>query len=460
MPSAPSVPPLALEGPNPWLELLTYLSQLASGGNAPAEDALINGQVLQWGPQMPTATMPPLGGQQTAADQALYRVMQQYVGGNSDLLPSLLNGNISIGTGPNGEHQTLYDALQRGEITDPSLKQFATHSLNNANLQDLPTPWYANEFVIGAIPVAVGGGWMAAAGAAPAEAGGVGAASAFTPAEIEAGGIGAAGIGTAEGGAALGPSALASFSPEDVAALQSLSAPGASAAPGEVLVGGAPDLAGGATLTADSGAGGPSLATLLKGASTVGTVGSAISKVAGDTGGGTSTLAGGSPELQALYDQLATLALGSQQPRTDTIIEGYNQATKLANASPQTLISSLRGNINALRGTLQQSFEAASRSLGPGGGRQIEREQGKALATAGGNLQGMFQNAIGGGNTAVLQLLQGLRPGAMTSLPQPVTTTNPADFSGLSNLVMGAGDLYRNRNNLPTWLGGGGGTTR
>lgn len=137
--------------------------------------------------------------QPTQADHELYALLQQAYEGNPDaVLPELQSGNIRVGG------QTIWDALQTGQLTDPGLRAYATNVTANQGRTDQFSFLGDNLFPALALFGAAAGG----AALYPALAGTTAGAGAGTAAalgnvygvELAAGGTLAAGAGTSAGG--------------------------------------------------------------------------------------------------------------------------------------------------------------------------------------------------------------------------------------------------------------------
>ena len=301
---------------------------------------------------------------------------------------------------------------------------------------------FSNEFFL-ALAAIAGGAGLASLTAAPAAggagAGTAGAAGAGTLATE--GGLTATAAEIAAGGGGLGAGATSGIVGGSGGAASALGGAAGAGGAGGVSAGG---FGAGSVATTGTGILGTGLtgAQLLKLAPLAATGISAL-VTAADGGGGGGGSTGTSAENEALFERLRQLAAGSIGERLPGILETKRELTERANASPSALLDDLRDQIGTLRGQLQQRFQAAGKSLGPSGGRQSEREQGKLLASAGGQLQKMFSDSIAPAGANLTNFLSSVRPGLMTALPQPIVTQSNPDFSSLATGVKGAGQLYR-----------------
>ena|SRR5215510_12388604 len=159
-----------------------------------------------------------------------------------------------------------------------------------------------------------------------------------------------------------------------------------------------------------------------------------------------------------IFQRLRNLAIDKTDQRQQQFQEAATTANRRISGSPIELLSGLHGQIRGLREQLTQRYQAASRSLGPAGGRQIEAAQGEALGQAGSQLQSMFQQYLAGGTTGLSQLLQGLQPALGKQVPQPYTveTQQPPNYDWLKELVQSLGYAYQTYRGAPS---GGGATT-
>jgi hypothetical protein len=404
--------------------------------------------------------LPDLAPNATPADQALYAQLQALYA-NPDLGPQFLDqvrfGSLAPGRLPAGQR-----------YTDPNLLTFLQAQNTNANLTDQFSPW-GDEFFTALAGLGLATGAAGAYGgfaAAPAAEG----VSAGAAAGLEGEGAlfgSTLGPATTVGGEVLASPLPATFGAESVAGATgdagSFAGPvveGAGGAAGPaVSVGGSgaldlAPLAAGPSLAPAAGSFAPEAAStgilgtgltaaqLVKLAPLVATAGSALATAVGGSGSGTTT-GGGDPANEALFERLRQLAAGSIPERLPGIIDTQRALTERANASPQDLMSDLRGQIQALRGQLQQRFHAAGTAMGPQGGRQAEKAQGQVLASAGNQLGDWVKQATAPAGTNLTNFLSGVRPAVSTALPQPVTTVLPPDFSSVATGIKGAGQLYR-----------------
>ncbi len=178
----------------------------------PILDAINSGQPL---PELtPTAT---------AADRDLYRYIQ-----DPDALPALFNGNLWVGDAPNQNYpqggiygQSIYDAYETGQITDPNLQLYIQQQLNNVNRKDQYSP-FGDQFTTALLGLGLAVGGAGAYGGLAAGGGG-----------------GAVGAGAATG--AVGSAGAGASTPLLAAATPEFTAPFA----GTVLEGLAPDVLAG-----------------------------------------------------------------------------------------------------------------------------------------------------------------------------------------------------------------------
>jgi hypothetical protein len=122
-------------------------------------------------------------------------------------------------------------------------------------------------------------------------------------------------------------------------------------------------------------------------------------------------------ELYELYSKEAVKSIGQRQSFIDQNL-AFNR--RLAAGSPQELQRQLGGQLDQIRGTLNNTFSSISRRLGPSGGGQIERENRNAVAGANTQLR---QTLAGGqlqGVANLSSLLNNFRPTQATQLPTPI----------------------------------------
>mgnify|MGYP001594935358 CR=1 FL=1 len=144
---------------------------------------------------------------------------------------------------------------------------------------------------------------------------------------------------------------------------------------------------------------------------------------------------------EAIYQLLRQLAERSAPQRQGLAVQGLNEWTARANASPTALLRSLTPQIRQIREQLQQAFTGVSRRLGPAGGAQIRRGEQEALGGAGGALSRLLAGGTQAGTTGLVQFLRALRPALLTQLPQLVSQESPGDFTSTGHALAAATGL-------------------
>lgn len=420
------------------------------------------GDALYWSPQDPTFNglgyavpprpdLPALAGNATESDRRLYAMIQQLyqslvAGGSNDELGQALVSDAGFGI----------DNASRSPHTDPNILDFLTQQTSNAKLKDYFSP-FGDELFPVLLGLGLVGGGAAAAGGFGAEAGAtgaeVGAASAaggeaiasplpvaglegYTGAITTAGGTG--GAGTAAGIGAAGPGVAGT-------------AGEFAGTGGSLLAGGVGDVgASGLTLGTATGSGGilgtGITAAQLKAAASALSTGSSLVGLASGGGGGagglqgTSTTTGTSNVLDPQTAQLLQTVLGDEFPtRFHGWLDVLNSFVQRANASPTALNDLASPQLRAMGQAILEGNRTASQTLGPYGGAQLGRVQGRTAAAqpvleayTSPWLQG--ENAASGfvGSTQ-LPIARGATSQSTTTYPPNLNTVAQL-FSGLTNL--------------------------
>lgn len=124
-----------------------------------------------------------------------------------------------------------------------------------------------------------------------------------------------------------------------------------------------------------------------------------------------------------------------------------NQLLPVIQGSPLAVREAAAPQINQIRGNLQSAFDTISRRLGRFGGGQIERERGRALGGAAGQLQNVFAAQPAAATQQLIQTLSGFNPFLLAQPPlQTSSQAIPPDFGqlgqSLAALIDTAGALF------------------
>lgn len=407
---------------------------LPTNARYPESDPI--GAALWWAPeegqgQDRRPALPALSPYASEADKAFYgRIKEVY---DAALRGPYTTDQFEYGLGPGLVSDVQFGELGRPEYLDPNLRNFVQSQRYNASLKDSWSP-FGDEFAIALMGL---GGAVGAAGAF----GGFGAAGA---------GLGAteAGIGAADVVSPITAGAGASIAATPTTLAPELLAAGAAGAAG---VGGGAAAAGGAGGTGTTAAtGGGVLGTGLTAAQAIKLgipLASVIATMANGGGGGTEV--GGDvavlPGQEELFKQFRQMGLSTIPERAALMSENLRGETARMNASPHAMMQRVGPQVQAIREKLQNAFKAASRTLGPSGGGQIERAERDALRQGGSALQALMAAEPGSGLSDLLSTTAKFRPTMLAELPHPTTvnTSVPNQFGDLPGAVRGYSNLSR-----------------
>jgi hypothetical protein len=142
-----------------------------------------------------------------------------------------------------------------------------------------------------------------------------------------------------------------------------------------------------------------------------------------------------------IYRTLRQIAAALAPQEQNLAVQGLNEWQGRANANPSLLMQQFGPQIRQIQEQLQQAFTSISKRLGPSGGKQIDRDQGMALARSGEALSRLFAGGQQQSTAGMLQFLQSLRPTLLTQLPQLTKQEGPSgSLAGLgAALAAGAG---------------------
>lgn len=152
-----------------------------------------------------------------------------------------------------------------------------------------------------------------------------------------------------------------------------------------------------------------------------------------------------SPDLtEQIYQLLRQLGVASAPQHQAQAIQGLQSWLQRSRGSTAALLPELLPQIRQIRGQMAEAFTQVSKRLGPMGGKQIEREQGKVLASGGQKFSDLLTGAQQKGTSGLMQFLQSMRPALLNQLPQLTSSTNeqPLDLAAIGQALAGGAGMY------------------
>lgn len=129
--------------------------------------------------------------------------------------------------------------------------------------------------------------------------------------------------------------------------------------------------------------------------------------------------------------------------RAGLIREALAKQTALQAGSQTELYQTLRPQLSALQGRLDDAFKAIDRRLGPSGGGVARRARTQVLSQTAQDIQQLLQQALRAGFGGVLETVSGTRPGITANLAPIGQSSASGSFGNLGGLAASTIDLAK-----------------